>query len=247
MHDMSQAAVDASLVPPPLKVVHSANPLAEQVYARVKQDIFDFRLFPGDRFSESDIAQHFGVSRTPMRDALFRLSREGYLDVGFRRGWKVCDIDFSRIDQLYDLRIVLELAAIDKLVGAPPHDDIAELKRVWAVPAECYESDAATLVAMDERFHRRLMTLCGNTEMLRVHDDVTERIRIVRRLDFFKGHRINATYEEHAAILDLIDRGKPAEAAIVMRAHINRSKLEVRKITLSMLAEARGLKLPFVT
>ena len=67
----------------------AANPLAEQVYQRLKTDIFSFRLFPGDRFSENGIAQYYGVSRTPMRDGLFRLQREGYLEVGFRRGWKV--------------------------------------------------------------------------------------------------------------------------------------------------------------
>jgi len=58
---------------------NAPNALAEQVYQQLKTDIFSFRLFPGDRFSESDIAQHYGVSRTPMRDGLFRLQREGYL------------------------------------------------------------------------------------------------------------------------------------------------------------------------
>jgi DNA-binding GntR family transcriptional regulator len=93
----------------------AANPLSEQVYQQLKSDIFSFRLFPGDRFSENDIAQHYGVSRTPMRDGLYRLQREGYLEVGFRRGWKVASINFAQIDQLYDLRIVLEAAAVERL------------------------------------------------------------------------------------------------------------------------------------
>src|SRR5260370_41845828 len=94
---------------------NAANPLAEQVYQRLKRDIFNFRLFPGDRFSENGIAQYYGVSRTPMRDALFRLQREGYLEVGFRRGWKVARIDFYQMDQLYELRIVLEVAALERM------------------------------------------------------------------------------------------------------------------------------------
>jgi DNA-binding GntR family transcriptional regulator len=89
------------------RATHGANQLAEQVYQQFKQDIFNFRLFPGDRFSENDIAHHYGVSRTPMRDGLFRLLREGYLEVGFRRGWKVSEINFDQLDQLYDQRIVL--------------------------------------------------------------------------------------------------------------------------------------------
>jgi DNA-binding GntR family transcriptional regulator len=83
--------------------------------------------------------------------------------------------------------------------------------------------------------------------MLRVHNELTERIRIVRRLDFLKPHRMSATYDEHSIMLSLIERGKLAEATILLRAHITQSKIEVRKITLSMLAAARDRKLPFVT
>lgn len=62
-----------------------ANALAEQVYHRLKDDIFSFRLLPGDNFTETEMAQRQGVSRTPLRDALFRLQREGYLEVGDRK------------------------------------------------------------------------------------------------------------------------------------------------------------------
>ncbi|HTJ94546.1 MAG TPA: GntR family transcriptional regulator, partial [Pararobbsia sp.] len=113
---------------------NAANPLAEQVYQRLKLDIFNFRLLPGDRFSENGIAQYYGVSRTPMRDGLFRLQREGYLEVGFRRGWKVAPINFEQLDALYDLRIVLELAAFERIAGGDaPHTAIAMLKAIWCI------------------------------------------------------------------------------------------------------------------
>ncbi|MDR5828632.1 GntR family transcriptional regulator [Caballeronia sp. LP006] len=217
------------------------------MYQLLKQDIFNFRLFPGDRFSETDIAQHYGVSRTPMRDALFRLLREGYLEVGFRRGWKVSDINFDQLDQLYDLRIVLEVASLDKLGNTPPpYPHIDALKEVWCVSPEARESDPVAMFNMDENFHRGIVSATGNAEILRVHDEVTERIRIVRRLDFLKAHRTSATYEEHSTMLNYIDRGRHGEAAMLLRAHITQSKLEVRKITVSMLSEARDRKLPFV-
>jgi DNA-binding GntR family transcriptional regulator len=232
----------------PEKAASRANPLAEEVYQRLKHDVFSFRLFPGDRFSENDIAQYYGVSRTPMRDALFRLAREGYLEVGFRRGWKVAAVDFERLDQLYDLRIVLEVAALERLaMNEATHPVLGELDRIWCVAEQDRASDAIDMFRMDEQFHRGLVRAAGNLEMLRVHDEVTERIRIVRRLDFLKPHRTAATYDEHAAILHLIERGKLTEARIMLSAHITQSKLEVRKITLSMLTAARDSKLPFVT
>ncbi|KND59363.1 Transcriptional regulator, GntR family [Candidatus Burkholderia verschuerenii] len=174
--------------------------------------------------------------------------RADYLEVGFRRGWKVSDIDFDQLDQLYDLRIVLETASLEKIGGsAPPHPEIEALKAVWCVEPDARESDPATMFGMDENFHRGLVRATGNAEMLRVNNEVTERIRIVRRLDFLKPHRTSATYDEHSTMLNFIDRGKYGEAAMLLKAHITQSKLEVRKITVSMLKEARERKLPFVS
>src|ERR1700722_4295752 len=239
---MQEATIEAGAEP------SAANPLAEQVYQRLKSDIFSFRLFPGDRFSENGIAQYYGVSRTPMRDGLFRLQREGYLEVGFRRGWKVSQINFEQLDQLYDLRIVLELAALERLTsGNAPHEAIEPLKAIWCVEPELRESDPVKMFGMDENFHRQLVAATGNAEMLRVHNEVTERIRIVRRLDFLKPHRTSATYDEHATMLNLIERNRVTEAIILLRAHITQSKLEERKITLSMPAGARDWNLPFVS
>src|SRR3954463_5951843 len=84
--------------------------LAEHVYSALKGEIQDFQLVAGDRFSEAEIAQRLGVSRTPVREALFKLRNEGFLDVEPKLGWFVRPIDFARLEQLYDLRIVLEVA-----------------------------------------------------------------------------------------------------------------------------------------
>jgi len=220
--------------------VTAANPLAEQVYARLKDDIFNFRLLPGDNFTETEMAQNYGVSRTPLRDALFRMQREGYLEVGFRRGWKVRPIDFDRLDNLYDLRIVLEMAALERLCQqADPAPELQALNAVWLLPEAQRESEAVRVAALDEQFHTNLVAAAGNEEMTRIHTEVTEKIRIVRRLDFLKKNRVDATYEEHGKILQLIAKRKTTEAQILLRAHITQSKLEVRKITIWMLAEAR--------
>lgn len=216
-----------------------ANPLAEQVYARLKDDIFDFRLLPGDRFTETEMAARYEVSRTPLRDALYRLQREGYLDVEFRRGWQVRNLDFVYFDNLYDLRIVLEIAALERICqmeDMPP--ELTELKEVWLVPDEQRELDGRRVAQLDEMFHTSLVSAAGNQEMTRVHADLTERIRIIRRLDFTQGSRIDATYQEHAKILRLLLRRKSTEAAMLLRSHIQESKLEVRKITLHKLHEA---------
>ena len=213
--------------------------LSETVYQKLKQDIFDFRLLPGDRLTETDLATSLGVSRTPLRQALHQLEQEGYLKVAFRNGWNVLPFDFDRFEQLYDLRIILELAAVQQLCDAESAADLAALTSLWLVEPQDRLTDARIVSENDEAFHQGLVIATGNAEMARVHRDITEKIRIIRRLDFTKSERINATYDEHAKILRLLMQRKAAQAGILLRSHIQASKAEVRKITLHMLHTAR--------
>lgn len=214
--------------------------LAEQVYARLKADLHNFLWAPGDRFSEAEIGQRTGVSRTPVREALFRLRNEGFLEVESKTGWFVKRIDFGRLDQLYDLRVVLELASVAKLAlrrDEPPALDA--LKALWLVPVDERLVDPRDVGALDERFHATLVSAAGNAEIARVHQDATERIRIVRRLDFTRADRIEATYLEHAKILRAIIQRKLEVAQRLLKSHIEQSKIEVRKISLHAMHVAR--------
>ena len=214
--------------------------LADQVYQELKARMHDFRLVPGDRFSELEIGRRLGVSRTPVREALFRLRNEGLLEVESKSGWFVKPIDFARLDQLYDLRIILEQASIDRLASRnAPSQELEALKAVWLVPPPERLTDAREVGELDEQFHSTLVRATGNDELARVHWDVTERIRIVRRLDFTRADRIEATYAEHGRILRQIIQRKAESAQSLLQAHIEQSKAEVRKITLATLHEAR--------
>jgi len=97
------------------------------------------------------------------------------------------------------------------------------------------------VAAWDEAFHETLVQAAGNPEMARVHHEVTERIRIIRRLDFLKQVRIDATYDEHAKILRAIIARKGDRADLLLRAHIQASQVEVRKITLHQVFMAQQI------
>ena len=224
----------------PVAIVHGSK-LAEQVYATLKAQIHDFELVAGDRFSEAELGQRLGMSRTPVREALFRLRNEGFLGVEAKLGWFVLPIDFARLEQLYDLRVVLELASVARLcTSLEPSPELEGLKAIWLVPPAERLTDARTVGAHDEQFHATLVRAAGNDEMARVHWDVTERIRIIRRLDFTRPARIDATYQEHAKVLRAIIQRKADQAQLLLKAHIEQSKAEVRKITLHTLQQARA-------
>ncbi len=234
------AAMNAAL-PPPVTLIPSARAnLAEAVYAALKSEIHEFRLVAGDRFSEAELGARLGVSRTPVREALFRLRNEGFLDVEPKLGWFVRPIDFAKLEQLYDLRIVLEMASVQRLCARteePP--ELEALKAIWLVPVAERLAEPRQVGANDEQFHATLVRATGNAEMARVHWDVTERIRIIRHLDFTRPDRIDATYAEHAKILRAIIQRKTDQAQLLLKSHIDQSKAEVRKITLHTLQQAR--------
>ena len=216
--------------------------LADHVYAELKAQIRDFTIVPGDRLSEAEIGVRLGVSRTPVREALLRLRNEGFLEVEAKTGWFVKPLDFGKLDELYDLRITLELASVAKLCAQPDASSSAldTLKSAWLVPAAEREADARAVGALDEAFHATLVRAAGNAEIARVHWDVTERIRIVRRLDFTRANRVDDTYTAHGKILRAIMQRKPDQAQMLLKSHIELSKAEVRKITLHTLHEARA-------
>lgn len=215
--------------------------MAERIYQQLKNDIFEFRLLPGDRFSETDVAERVEASRTPVRQALYRLEREGYLEVYFRSGWQVRPFDFNYFEELYDVRIVLETAALARLAHADIEANpvLEALRRLWLVPVGERLADTQQVSALDERFHCALVEATGNSEMARMHFEITEKIRIIRRLDFTQAPRIHATYEEHGQILTAIFQRRTEQAQQLLKSHIEISKKEVRKITIHMLHVAR--------
>ena len=216
-------------------ILSSSKNLAESVYRALKSDIFEFRLLPGTRFSENEVASRTRVSRTPVREALFRLQREGYVQVHPKSGWSIRSLDFDLLDHLYDLRLVLESAAVERLCAGEPKAALAGLEKVWLVSPRSRLTDGARVARLDEEFHTTLVEAAGNPELARVHQSITERIRIVRRLDFTHPERVVYTYLEHGQILRAVLARRSARAVELLARHIQASKNEVHKISLHRL------------
>lgn len=214
--------------------------LAEHAYAQIKQKIFNFEMMPGDLISEGNLAKLVNVSRTPLRQALQQLQHGGFIKAIPKIGWQVAPLDFDKLDELYDFRILIESNAVKALCNSNRDNQIfKELQKIWLTPKLKRSFNTIEVGILDEQFHTSLVKASGNEEMLKTHSEITERIKIVRRLDFTKNDRINSTYDEHGQIIKAILSGRAAEAQRLLKAHIEQSKIEVRKITLGMLQDAR--------
>ena len=213
--------------------------LAESVHRRIRDDIYDFRMMPGERYSESELASRFGVSRTPLRLALHMLAREGYLIKGDgHAAWQVRPLDLDYFQDLYDLRVNLELIAIRRICQAEPFPDFSAQRDFWLVPEDQRDLDGQAVALADEALHAAFVANAGNAEMVRVHRDITERIRVIRRLDFIAPARIAAAFDEHAKLLRALFARKTERAELLLKAHIDASRAEIRHLTLHRLAEA---------
>jgi DNA-binding GntR family transcriptional regulator len=142
-------------------IVTIAPPRGQVAYERIKSNIFDFRLLPGDRFSEPEIAERFGMSRTPVREALLRLEREGYVTVEQRSGWQVRPLDLKAFDEFYDVRLILESAAIRRVCELDPQPPLTSLRETWFAPRSQWFNDPRTVSELDEGFHATLVAAAG--------------------------------------------------------------------------------------
>lgn len=200
----------------------NADSIVDRVYEQLKTMAVGFALKPGERINEGDIARRFGVSRTPLREALNRLKMEGLLRFAPGKGFFCRPLDAQEIFDLYELRKSIEVAAVRLAVTRARDDDIASLLSFLdATGPDPGERTSVELVALDEMFHERLMEMSNNQEMLHVLRNVNARIRFVRWIDMDRANRSGTQGEHRAALLALKARDAD-EAARVLQKHIDR-------------------------
>jgi len=237
-----KTAPRAAVAPAPPPRQDEANPrilLVQDVYERLKEEIFEFRMPAGHRYAEQALANALGVSRTPLRMALHMLARDGYLNrLDGHSSWQVKPLDLEYYDELYDFRTDIEVLAIRRLSEKADLSALGDLSSYWHMKRADRPVDFRDVAAQDEKFHRTIVGLAGNREMLRTYDELAEHIRIIRRLDFVNPSRIETTFDEHGKILNLLMARKTDKAEMMMRAHIGTSRAEIKHITLHRLSLA---------
>lgn len=217
---------------------------SERVYLQLRQEIYQFVLLPGDRFTEVDIARRLGCSRTPVREALLLLQNEGLVRRCLRNGWEVFPIDFDVYEDLYETRALIEMNSVRSLCSSLSpkvnRDVLASLKAIWVVAPEAQLLECDNIASLDEQFHIALTEAAGNRELATILTNITNRIRIMRRLDFEYETRIAQTYKEHAELLDAIEQRDEERAVALISVHIKDAYKGASTITLRRLQGVRA-------
>ncbi len=194
-----------------------ARDLGEAAYGRIRAAIRDGSLAPGERVTETDLAARFGVSRTPVRQAIARLEAEGLLTHEPRRGLSVARPDHQQVVELYVMREVLEGAAARLAAQHASETEIAAMAEILAAEPAAF-GDAAALAAINQRLHGMLYLAAHNRYLLRSLEQLAATMSLLPTL-LTRDGRAEAAHAEHRAILKAIAKrnGDAAEAAA--RAH----------------------------
>jgi DNA-binding GntR family transcriptional regulator len=199
--------------------------LSDRVHHELKRRLTLWEYLPGTRMGEEALAAEFGVSRTPVRDALRRLAQEGFLeDTEGWTGYRVRKPDLPRIEELYEVRLSLEQTAVRRLAAAPPDAEIDELLKMWRRPKGSNPAPDPDMVHADEAFHETLARLAGNKTLFTMLCSIDEHIRVIRTNDFLTPRRISQTYRQHRGILLAVRKGDPDLAVERLSAHIHESR-----------------------
>lgn len=219
----------------------NGDSIAERVYQDLRGELLFGQIPLGERLVEEHLAERYECSRTPVREALHRLQADGHVVKHPMGGITPQPPQATALEELYELRVVLEDLIVRRAAAAEDKLQIADLRASWAAMSELEperRSKIATpdFVYADEAFHEGLAQAAGNLSAARYLRDINERIRILRVHDFTTDDRIDATIVEHVEIADAVIAGEADAAAALMRVHIDRSARVVEERVGRMLA-----------
>lgn len=203
------------------------EPLAGRVYMALRADLMAGKYEPGKRLGEERLAGNYGVSRTPVREALSRLAADGLVSREID-GLYPYRPRIDQLNDLYEVRLTLELRGLARAAADPEvrHDrDLLgpELDRWYALQALPPEPGAG-MVDADERYHLTLLAASGNSQLAEALKVVNNKIRPARMFDYFTAERMAATIAEHILIAEGALEGRFEEATVVLRRHIETSR-----------------------
>jgi DNA-binding GntR family transcriptional regulator len=206
----------------------NAVTLSERLQEILRRDIVVGALPGGARLTEEALAERYGVSRTPVREALRVLARESLLSYTPRSGYVVESIDLSEMDDLYAIRIAIEEQSAARLVTAHQESILNNLLEYWGDPPPAVAEGDLSLVFADEHFHETLTRASRSTVLPEMLERINRRLHVLRTRDFMAADRVSLTFQEHAAILRCLLDGDARRAQAMLRSHILESHAFVR-------------------
>jgi len=200
----------------------SREPMARQVTRALRQAIVTMQISPGEMLSEQDLAQKFGVSRSPVREALIKLSEAGLVRVLPQRGTQVVKISRAAVEDARFIREAVECAVVREAALKATPVMLAELNASLGRQRRAQRSASTEeFLALDEEFHRLLAETAGRPAAWRMIEDVKPQMDRVRFLDMTKAVPRHVVLAQHVLIVGAIKDKDPMAAQEAMHQHLS--------------------------
>lgn len=196
--------------------------LGRLAYERIKGDILDERLLPRQPLIEAELAAKYGMSKTPVREALLSLAREGLVEMSSFRGGRVRDFTADDAREIYELRELLEPFALRRAVPRLTDGDRRSLRDLLdKAQAAAEVGDRRELSRLNCAFHGSLVARCRNEKVIEILAHLQNQVRVMS----LRLWNVRATHlreaEQHEAILTAVEAGQADRAAELLGEHIS--------------------------
>ncbi len=195
--------------------------LYQEVAERLRQRIFAHELTPGTWIDEQKLAEQYGISRTPLREALKVLASEGLVVLKPRRGCYVTEISRQDLDDIFPLMAMLEGRCAAEAIIRAKAADIARLKKTHEqLEAAAREGRIDAFFEANQEFHRKIQELSGNRWLLTVIQDLRKVLKLSRLHSLSLEGRLQQSLDEHRVIMHAFEAGEAAKAEKAMHDHL---------------------------
>ena len=192
------------------------------IYQKLLAAIENGDLRPGDRLLETDLAQRFGVSRTPIREAIRRLETDGLVAHKPRVGAMIRVLAQQEIVELYEMRIVLEATAAQM---AAKHASKAEIHALKTLNAQMMQvaTDPYKVAMLNRKFHGCILSAARNRFLAQSHNSLSHALVLLGKTTLESSERVKDVVSQHDAIVEALKSVQPETAAKLMRTHMEAS------------------------
>ncbi|MBU3544428.1 MAG: GntR family transcriptional regulator [Betaproteobacteria bacterium] len=205
------------------------RPLYEDVAERLRAQIFAHELAPGSWLDEQSLAQQFGISRTPMREAIKVLASEGLVTTKMNRGAYVTEVDRRDLEQIFTVLSLLEGQAAKETASKATEEELNLLDDLHhRLEKAAADRDVEQFFEINVKFHELIQDIASNTWMNGVIADLRKVLKLQRRDSLTRTGRLQNSLLEHREILQAILKRDPTAAEAAMRKHLARG-LEAAK------------------
>ena len=201
---------------PPLTLTPRA--LYEEVAERLRERIFSSQLSPGSWIDETRLAEEYGISRTPLREALKVLATEGLVTMKMRRGAYVTEVNAKDQADVYHLLSLLESDAAGVVAAQASDAELADLNSIHQ-ELVAVVGNTDKFFAINERFHMRLLEIANNRWRDQMVADLRKVMKLNRHNSLLKSGRIEESLREHQALLDALLARDVTASVARMQAH----------------------------